>query len=640
MQIFKRHHNLKTEFIINSLITSTLLFVIVIGVIIALNISMQLNEIHFKNGLLAESLNVQVDEHSENQITVLKHFTHYYNTTDLNDQNEINAQLKTILELDAMFLKIDIINQDGIIVNTTSDDKSSLGLDSSSQPYLSAVHEPGDYYYSNTIFSKEYDRVLASLTYKSENDYLVAYLDLSHLTKHIDRLPIKNELEYMLLDHNGTIVSSSLQALVDSRSKISFFDTSWSYNDKYEYIHINNTKYLKNSSISDLMSWTIIILHNSKDISRPIYNMVAISLAISISMIILITIFQYKRINYIISKIEELNSNLKLIENGVYDVVFSDTQFNEFNELANHFLKSTDEIQERELEITTLNANLESIVETRTFELTEKNDELKALITELEDTQSLLIESEKLASFSRLIAGIAHEINTPVGVCITMSSYLLESSKNLNKAFEGNQLTKGQFKDYIEKLLEISDLLLENLLKAGDLITSFKKASNNNFTYDLCEYNLHDLANNLLKSIETQLKDKHYEILIDIPKDFMLISYPSAMSQILTNLISNAIDHGFRDRDYGQIRINAGHNIAGHIELTVTDDGHGIADDKKQNIFEPFYTTNRDKGGMGLGLSIIHNLVINKLHGSIDIESIAGEYTKFILTLPSKNNLI
>lgn len=635
----RKHQNLKTEFVINSLVTTTILFVIVIGVIITLNVRMLFDEIQFKNGLLAESLIIQVDEHSSSQIAVLEHFADYYKIADHNNQNEINTQLKTILDLDAMFLKVDIIDQNGILINTSSENKTSLGLDLSSQPYLLAVDITGEYYYSNSFFSKEYDQVLASLTYKSTDNYFVAYLDLSHLSEHIDRLPIKNTLEYMILDHNGTVVSSSLKTLVDSRSKINFFDTSTEFNNKHEYIHIDNNKYLKNDSVSKLMHWTIMVLHNSKDILKPIYNMIALSLAISISMIVVIIIFQFKKINYIIRKIEELNTNLKLIENGVYDVVFSDTQFNEFNALANHFLKSTDEIQERELEITTLNANLESIVESRTYELTEKNDELKTLITELENTQTLLIESEKLASFSRLIAGIAHEINTPVGVCITMSSYLLESSKTLTKTFDDNKLTKREFKEYLGKLVEISDLLLENLLKAGDLITSFKKASNNNFTYDLCEYNLHDLAKNLVKSIETQLKDKNYNIIITIPKDFMLISYPSAMSQILTNLISNAIDHGFRNRDDGEIEINAEHHTNGNVILTVKDNGHGIPEDKKQRIFEPFYTTNRDKGGMGLGLSIIHNLVINKLYGSINIESKEDEFTKFILNIPNKSDL-
>lgn len=233
-----------------------------------------------------------------------------------------------------------------------------------------------------------------------------------------------------------------------------------------------------------------------------------------------------------------------------------------------------------------------------------------------------------MASFSRLVAGIAHEINTPIGVCVTMSSYLIEASNQLEEAYHTQKLSKRKFDEYLNKITEISQLLLDNLMKSGEMITAFKTASSNNFTFDLYDYNMYELTDNLLKSLKSQTRNKAIDFVVDMAFDLTIRSYPSAMSQILTNLIANAISHGFKDRDHGQIIISSRY-VDKKLLVTVEDNGCGIEPGQMSSIFEPFVTTNRVGGGMGLGLSIIQNLVVNKLGGTIKVKSSINSYTRF-----------
>lgn len=390
-----QHRKLKTEFLVNALITTTLLFVVAIGIVIVLNIRMYEDEIHFKNGLVSQSLISQLDEHSFNQIRALENFSYDHESDPTRARKDVEERLNRLLEYDEMFIRIQILDPEGIVSHSSFGGESNVGMDLSLQPYVSILETAGDYFYSNTFFSRDYDRVLASLSYKSDKNIYVTDLDLFHFSQHIDVLPINDQLEYILVDHKGTIVSSSLTSLVDIRSKFSFFERSKGLVNDFEYVTIDGHKYLMNTAFSEAMSWTIIILNDSKVMMQPVYMMVVVSLAISVVMIVLIFVFQKKRIDYVIHKLNELNANLSLIKKGVYDVVFLDTQFEEFNTLANHFVKSTDEIQVREEEIKSLNTNLEGIVEARTAELSEKNEALKAIVHELQDTQEMLVESEK-----------------------------------------------------------------------------------------------------------------------------------------------------------------------------------------------------------------------------------------------------
>jgi len=638
MNLFKKtKRKLKREFLFTSTVSIILLFVVVTSVVIYINAMMYRDEIYTKNGLLAHSLVLQLNDHTENQLTFIRIVADLYEEST--HKEEKSRQLTRGLKYDHMYLKIDVFDNHGILIDTSSIDKGNLGLDMSNQPYIETLNSNGDYFYSNAFFSIEYDKVLVALSYRSKSHYYVVYLDMSHFYNHFLSLSLTDKMAYILTDGNETIIASSIPGIVESRSKISFFKTEQMTMREYQYIDIKNNVYLMNKSNSHMSDWTVYILTKNEDLLAPIYQMIVMSASLSLLMIIISYLYQNNRITYVIGKIEELNKNLSYIENGNYDINFADTEFVEFNVLSEHFIKSIDKIQLREMEIHSLNDNLEKIVDVRTSELSDKNAELVALVTELEDTQVLLIESEKEASFSRLIAGIAHEINTPIGVSITLSSYLIEATKKLEKAFLNNELTRKSFKEQLEKIDEVSTLILENLIKSGDLITSFKKASNNNFTYDLCDYNLYDLTDHLIKSMKTQIKDKDITIDIKMDEDFSLISFPSAMSQILTNLISNAITHGLKDHLVGYISISATKiNNGKTVQVVVEDNGKGIPTDQINNIFEPFYTTNREQGGMGLGLSIIRNLVVNKLGGTISIESELQQHTRFILSIPSESS--
>ncbi len=280
-----------------------------------------------------------------------------------------------------------------------------------------------------------------------------------------------------------------------------------------------------------------------------------------------------------------------------------------------------------------LNTELEERVSTRTAELAKANKELQAALENLRQTQGQLVMSEKLAALGGLVAGVAHEINTPVGVALSASSTMAEKNRILAALFTKGDMKRSDLAEYLESTREGLEMTLLNLNRASDLIRSFKMVAADQVSESRRSFNVREYIGQVLLSLRPKLKKTPHRVEVECDEDLVIESYPGALSQILTNFIVNSLTHAFGEGQAGLIRIAVARND-GMLSLTYSDDGCGIAPEVQDRIFEPFYTTARAKGSTGLGLHIVFNIVTGTLGGTVTCCSAPGQGTTFQVRVP------
>ena len=269
------------------------------------------------------------------------------------------------------------------------------------------------------------------------------------------------------------------------------------------------------------------------------------------------------------------------------------------------------------------------------YYLIEKIKYLKAKYKELQTTQKQLVQSEKMASLGGMVAGVAHEINTPVGMALTAITSLEYETKNLKKSYDDEDMSEEDFEDYMEHSLKLNKSIHINLEKAATLVRSFKQVAVDQTSDQDREFKFGKYVGEIMHSLNSKLKRTNIKIKVDVDKDLSIYSNPGAFSQILTNFIMNSIIHGFKDKDNGIIKIKAIIDNDRFI-LKYSDNGRGLDEVTKQKIFDPFYTTNRSNGGSGLGMNIVFNIVTQKLQGTIDMQSSIDNGILFTINIPLK----
>jgi len=255
------------------------------------------------------------------------------------------------------------------------------------------------------------------------------------------------------------------------------------------------------------------------------------------------------------------------------------------------------------------------------YELAEVNKQLK-------NAQSQLVEAEKMAALGGLVAGVAHEINTPIGVGVTAASLLSDRIDSFNIEYRSGQLKRASLDELLSDAKESSDMILRNLRRASELVRNFKQVAVDQSGEGRRQFELKSYLEELSQSLLPQLKKGHHKIIIQADEKIHLDSYPGLMAQAITNLIMNSMIHGFKGRTEGEIHIVLS-LTDGMVCIDYQDDGVGLDDEQREKVFEPFYTTVRGAGGSGLGMSITYNLVVNKLKGAIAcIDSDNGAHFK------------
>jgi len=261
------------------------------------------------------------------------------------------------------------------------------------------------------------------------------------------------------------------------------------------------------------------------------------------------------------------------------------------------------------------------------------NEELTVAMKTLSQAQESLLQSEKFASLGSLVAGVAHEINTPVGVAVTGASYLLQEAQKVKRVLTEGTIKKSEMLHFINTVTEGTQLVLSNVERASHLIKSFKQVAADETSEVRRAFNLKSYLDEVLTSLAPRLRKPGVRVRFFCPEDVVMDTFPGLLAQVVTNLVTNALKHGFDDDHTGEVSISAW--VEGdHVALECVNDGKLIASEHLEKVFEPFFTTRRSDGGTGLGLSIVYNIVVQRLGGTIEMVSQVDKGTVFSIRIP------
>jgi signal transduction histidine kinase len=292
-------------------------------------------------------------------------------------------------------------------------------------------------------------------------------------------------------------------------------------------------------------------------------------------------------------------------------------------------------IEEQKEKIMAVNRELENqkgVLLSQKQELASQKEELQQTLERLKEAQDQLIQSEKLAALGGLVAGVAHEINTPVGISVTAASCLMDETTQIAELYKQNRISRNEFKEYLNTANQSARLILANMERTANLVQSFKQVSVDQSTSQERKFKLKGYAEDVIRSLYSVLKNRKITIRFDIDDDLELYSYPGTFSQIITNLLLNSLNHGYDEHDEGRIVLKARIH-KDRLFFHYSDNGRGIPEENIGKIFEPFFTTDK-KIGTGLGMHIVYNLVTQKLNGTISCESKLNKGTSFSIEVP------
>jgi signal transduction histidine kinase len=268
-------------------------------------------------------------------------------------------------------------------------------------------------------------------------------------------------------------------------------------------------------------------------------------------------------------------------------------------------------------------------------ELRASKERAESALVELNTAQRNLIDAERLAALGGLVAGVAHEVNNPIGISLTVASSLARRADMFDAELRSaTPLKRSQLEQFVQTCRDAAQQLVSNLYRAGELIQSFKQVAVDRSHAERRQFNLGESTDQIVASLRPVLKRSPISISVDVPEGLIIDGYPGSYGQILTNLFLNAANHAFPNGQSGTITIAAKLRANDDIEIIFADNGAGMTPDVQRQAFDPFFTTRRNEGGTGLGLHIVYNLVTQQFGGRMMVESKLGQGTTFRIIMP------
>lgn len=342
-------------------------------------------------------------------------------------------------------------------------------------------------------------------------------------------------------------------------------------------------------------------------------------------LILLVSIIFLVR-HYLATPLKQITLGMKSVTDDAYQ--------HELSGLHGEFAEPVRIFNQMSYKITEQRQDLQDMVDSLDSKVKERTNELDSKIAELTHTRNELLQSEKMASLGRLVAGFAHEINTPIGVAVSGSSSLEENARTVKQLLAQEEVTEEELLACTEPMEEAAKLVQSNLRRAAKLVSSFKRTAidQSNVTPHL--FDVAESIGDVINSLHNKFKRTEIQINIDCPEKLSLYGNPGELEQLLTNLMLNSLIHGFHNgEEKGEIRI-AVRQLEQIFQLEYSDDGKGMETEQLNNIYEPFFTTNRMHGGSGLGLYICYNLVTTRLKGTIHCDSTPDQGVHFLIQFP------
>lgn len=554
----------------------------------------------------------------------------------LNNGDIDEAVIKSFFENQRMLHHLLFIDELGEVTRTFPETDDVLGFDYSREHAFQEVHNGKPEAWSKTYVDSRENKVSINYALPVNDDVLLGVIHLDIIEDLFKKTIEDEDILVGITDYSGVYILHTDYQNVEQRVTDPYV---LGKPLNYEKVRYNSGDYYATSIEAGYQGWKIIIYEPAAQ-SESRLRIFGIYLTLIILALVIISIFIGKKtIHMVFDKLNEVVAETKKIAQGQYAVDAKISPFVEFNEISSNFSYMADEVRLREEqiinqsnEIEMMNRELESRVIDRTNELFQTNQELEITLDNLKRTQDQLIESEKLASLGDLVAGLAHEINTPLGIILTIITYLEETTKKVKKQYDSGLLKKADFEQHLESTLESERLIFENVNRAIELISSFKLISAEQRNVEKRMINLREFLENIIKSLEPQLKKSSIQMRLTCPEHVEIETIPLTLYQIIINLIMNTKIHAYEEfGGYVDIGVTLEKN---RVLIILEDYGVGIPKEYLKKIFDPFFTTKRGSGGTGLGLNIVYNSVKQNLQGDILCHSEVGSGTQFVIDLP------
>jgi signal transduction histidine kinase len=394
-------------------------------------------------------------------------------------------------------------------------------------------------------------------------------------------------------------------------------------------VHVNDAILLGGNEVGELQ-YGLATLSTMSTLTQGYKNSLALTTAVSLLIFALLAIVGLN----ITRRVSRLSRASDAIAMGNYHMRVEVSGRDELSGLSGNFNRMADAIERKIHEISDLNEVLELRVRQRTEALQISNQLLEDNVAQLSSAKEQLVRTEKLASLGALVAGVAHEMNTPIGNALGATTTVHQKAVEFAMQASSGTVSRKGLTKFVQLCVEGSELAERSLTRAASLISNFKQVAVDQSSEQRRPFDLAQTVEEVASTFSYTLKKVPQEFVYDIPSGILLDSYPGPFRQVIANLLNNALMHAFEGRSDGHIRLRAALASPSRAILEFSDDGCGISPANLKRIFDPFFTTRLGQGGSGLGMSIVHNIVERLLGGSIRVESMAGTGTLFIIDLP------
>lgn len=542
------------------------------------------------------------------------------------------------------FDRILLVNGEKKVSKVWPFDAYIFGMDQSGTRYSETIKENAKSFWSGTYINYTTGQTAVDLVMPVKSGYLVGTIYLEGLNDVMSSLKVKPETVVALADSNGTYLAHTDIEQVRQRAKDPYLmhNALMGTVEKGTEFNLDGTMVRPFVKEVEEYGWRVIVYYPTSVYQKPVWELLARMMVIQVISLSAVLVILIVGGNYFNRMIEKMVGFTKSIAAGDYRIESPRVYFSEFGDMISRFKLMAEEIEAREEEITEksqqiqqLNGQLETRIKERTADLEHANHNLTHTMQILVATQEQLIQQEKLTALGSLVEGIAHEVNTPIGIGITTSTFLEKEIRAAIKQNSNGGLSKEGLGDFFETLQESSRILSESLKHAGGLIENFKHITVGQKSSDMVLSPVNDIIGAVL--VESGLKLSGISLTVRVEPEYLQIRcFPEDMVLILFNLLRNAIIHGLEGRHDGAIEISIRQKTDA-VEMEVRDNGAGISEENIKRIFDPFFTTRRGSSvdsGSGLGLNILYNLITKRYNGTIECKSIVNEGTVFYVRLP------
>lgn len=631
---------LQSELIYNfmyNLIISLSLIILLMTLLMVRFIKIEENT---KNNIILDYFSVHINSIVNEPVMIIESLIDYYQNHELLNATDNHNFLDGLIEHNELISDVYILNDSGKVVTTSPYQKDIINNDFSSHPFYFEAINSDSIYWSKIYFSQNNDNPFVSVSKKSDGYVFVCILDLAKVTDTISAIDIGADNYVAITDVTGRYISHTNKDFVKNR----LFDPYYDILTKTETQNIKSVEYLGKKMypsiryISDT-NWTIIVYQSQSEMVRMIARLIISGVGITIILCIFVLASNKRKFKKLYAVFEKLINSTKVISEGKYDYLIEPSEYYELNLIIKNFNEMTKSIQNREdvikntkEQILQIHKNLEDQVLDRTKKLEHTNLELEQSLVDLRKIQSMLIQSEKMATLGELVAGISHEIRTPLGALVTISSFMEVEIKNLESRFKDGTLSKSNLLKSIEKLKESIKLAVLNIEQTTNFVDSLKKTSISQINMAKSEFNVCEAIQDAITTMKMELKKANIILNLHCSEDIYIYNYKGGISQIIINLVNNSIKHAFYDSKTGHIDIYVSQNSG--IDITIKDDGHGIKDEFLPKIFDSFFTTAYDRGGTGLGLNVVKSIITELYGGNIECISKVNVGTTFLIHIP------